>query len=150
MDIATIVIAGIFVLLILDQLLNERKHNRRGSNEIKKSVLREESTIDYNLHEKSHSKYCVYHIKNGNHSYLLGYIGVSNNFDARKQQHILHLKNKCHINYKLQKAWNDGAFNEDSIQILYADLSKADAYNREFNLRNRMNIGWNINKGGYS
>ena len=81
---------------------------------------------------------------------LMGYVGVSSNFTARKKQHLLHLKNKCHVNYKLQKAWDEGEFNEDSIQILASGLSRNEAYQKELSLRGRTNLGWNINKGGHS
>lgn len=150
MDVGTIVLFVIFIVALIYQFLREQKHVNGRNSVSRKSTLREKTSIDYEQHEKSHSEYCVYHIKHSNHTLLMGYVGVSNNFDARKHQHILHLKKKCHVNYKLQKAWDNGVFNEDSIQILFSGLSRGEAYGKEANLRGRKNMGWNINKGGYS
>ena len=47
---------------------------------------------------------CIYKIKNiENGKY---YIGSTKNYEGRKKQHILQLKNRNHHNYKLQKDWD--------------------------------------------
>jgi len=149
-DFLDVLIYGFFISLLIQQFFRERKHSQKINGNSRKEALREKSNINYDLHEKTHLDYCVYHIKHSNHTILMGYIGVSNNFEARKQQHLLHLKKKCHVNYKLQKAWSYGEFNENSFQILHSGLSRQEAYKMEFSLRGRKDLGWNINKGGYS
>ncbi len=150
MDVGTIIIFGIFISLLVHQFLREQKHVRNRDRGSRKSKLRKDISIDYSDYEKSHSGYSVYHIRSGGHTTLLGYIGVSSNFEARKSQHILHLKNKCHVNHKLQEAWDNGDFNGDSIYVLYSGLTRHEAHEKEFNMRRYKNMGWNINKGGYS
>lgn len=154
-ELFSFLIFGYFGYLIFLQVSRENKYknnldkkSQASENRIKNKVLRNLNKADYTEHAKSHSGYCVYHIGNDLSDLSLGYIGVTNNFGARKSEHIEHLKIGCHVNHKLQYAFDIGEINEESFRIVSSGLSKSEAYNQEYFLRSRRNMGWNIKKGG--
>lgn len=45
--------------------------------------------------------YCIRNLKSGKQ-----YIGSTNDWDRRRYEHLINLKNNSHINDKLQRDWN--------------------------------------------
>lgn len=136
-------------------LLQEQNYKKKMA---KKSQLQQErkqqaeqrtqEKSDYKDYKKTHAGYCVYHIAKEGADLSEGYIGVSWNFQARKAEHLKHLELGCHVNYKLQSAYNKGEIDESSFVIVEANISKRTAYDQEYYLRRYKGMGWNIQKGG--
>lgn len=146
-----IVIAIIFIPMIFQEQ-NYKKKMAKKHEAIKKREAdvstRKQNKSEYKSSNNPQSGYCVYHISKVNGDTGQGYIGVSSNFEARKSEHLQHLKLGCHINYKLQKAYDNQQFDGNDIFILKSALSKNQAYDEEYSLRRYHNVGWNIKKGG--
>jgi hypothetical protein len=121
------------------EAIEKREHN---------ALTRKQNLSNYKEFDKLHSGYCIYHICKSTKDTQEGYIGVSSNFTARKSEHLEHLYLGCHINYKLQKAYDNKEFDESNFYILKSGLSKESAYDEEYFLRKYHNVGWNIKKGG--
>ena len=80
------------------------------------------------------------------------YVGQTTNFVRRKNEHLSQLKNKTHINKKLQNAWNKYGENNFIVEkIQYDNISKEELNNEEIKYikqYNSYNNGYNLTIGG--
>ena len=80
------------------------------------------------------------------------YVGQTTNFVRRKNEHLSQLKDKTHINKKLQNAWNKyGANNFIVEKIQYDNISKEELNNEEIKYIKQYdsyNNGYNLTIGG--
>lgn len=92
------------------------------------------------------SMYCVYWIKSREHSNIKneGYVGITRNFKERMRAHK---KNK--YTTKLTSAIKKYGFTNLDKIILYENLTLKEALRIENELRPNINIGWNLQSGGF-
>ena len=80
------------------------------------------------------------------------YVGQTTNFVRRKNEHLSQLKNKTHINKKLQNAWNKYGENNFIVEkIQYDNISKEELNNEEIKYIKQYdsyNNGYNLTIGG--
>ena len=80
------------------------------------------------------------------------YVGQTTNFVRRKNEHLSQLKDKTHINKKLQNAWNKYGENNFIIEkIQYDNISKEELNNEEIKYIKQYdsyNNGYNLTIGG--
>ena len=80
------------------------------------------------------------------------YVGQTTNFVRRKNEHLSQLKDKTHINKKLQNAWNKYGENNFIVEkIQYDNISKEELNNEEIKYikqYNSYNNGYNLTIGG--
>lgn len=90
----------------------------------------------------------IYWIRTKEHSdmYSEGYIGVTRNLNRRIKTHKHLAENNAHVNEKLKESL---VLFKDSILIdVIFSGEEQECYDKEFELRPRKNIGWNIDIGG--
>ncbi|MFL0838134.1 GIY-YIG nuclease family protein [Vibrio parahaemolyticus] len=152
MEIVTIILFLVILFFVNrdEQEYHQRKKQAAENREKKQAAAMHRETLrsDYSTYKKDHRKFCVYRIAPQDSDVSVGYVGVTSNFSARKAEHLMHLKEMCHINKKLQEAWYNNEFTEQDFIILDENLSRYEAYSLEYRLRPRRNIGWNIKRGG--
>lgn len=91
--------------------------------------------------------YSVYHIREiGNADTSVGYIGVTNNIERRKREHIDGLVENFHPNKILLKAYKTGI--ELEIEVLHKNLTQMEALSYEHHYRRMPLMGWNQDVGG--
>ncbi|MGI1946760.1 hypothetical protein [Shewanella glacialipiscicola] len=127
-----------FNIQIVDEPVKKLKSREDVRRETQSAYL--QHTVD--------GKFFVYHIYKIKGEVSTGYIGVTNNFEARKFAHFEELENSCHLNKALQAAFNRKEFTRNNMVILHAGLTEAGAYAKEFELRPKHHMGWNLNIGG--
>ena len=80
------------------------------------------------------------------------YVGQTTNFVRRKNEHLSQLKDKTHINKKLQNAWNKYGENNFIVEkIQYDNISKEELNNEEIKYIKQYdsyNNGYNLTIGG--
>lgn len=80
------------------------------------------------------------------------YVGQTTNFARRKNEHLSQLKDKTHINKKLQNAWNKYGENNFIVEkIQYDNISKEELNNEEIKYIKQYdsyNNGYNLTIGG--
>ena len=76
------------------------------------------------------------------------YYGVTSNLEARMMSHLLNMNNETHDNYLLQREYDAGNISKDNFSLYKDNLTSQEAYNLEFELRPRPNMGWNLAAGG--
>ena len=137
-----VLFAAFFLSLIYSLIEHSRSAKKRRKQKKRKPKIK----VDYTQYNKSNNLYCVYDIR----SRGMSYYGVTHNFEARRASHLMNLMNKSHDNYLLQKEYEMGRIHEKSFFIHHDNLSRSEAYNMEFILRPRPNMGLNIIAGGDS
>ncbi|ASI96244.1 hypothetical protein [Vibrio rotiferianus] len=105
------------------------------------------SALHAPLSPKTKGSSCVYHIAVNGWDLTKGYVGVSNNFFKRKQQHFSSLKVGEHENKKLQDAFNLYG-SELKMKILHNGISESESYFIEKKYRPNANMALNIRRGG--
>ena len=80
------------------------------------------------------------------------YVGQTTNFVRRKNEHLSQLKDKTHVNKKLQNAWNKYGENNFIVEkIQYDNISKEELNNEEIKYIKQYdsyNNGYNLTIGG--
>ncbi|HCG8418242.1 TPA: hypothetical protein NJ548_003600 [Vibrio parahaemolyticus] len=152
MEIITLIL---FLVIIFFINRDEKKYHQRKRQgvenwEKKQAAAKHRETLqsDYSVYKKEHRRFCVYQIAPQDSDISVGYIGVTSNFSARKAEHLMHLKEMCHVNKRLQEAWGNSEFTAQDFNVLDENLSRDEAYSLEYRLRPRRNMGWNIQRGG--
>lgn len=74
------------------------------------------------------------------------YVGVTNNFARRLNEHKEQLERGKHKNHKLQETYDQG--HRFLMHRLGREYTKLEAYGKEHQLRPRWNMGFNIAAGG--
>lgn len=149
-DVFSFVFKVIFWFVVAGLVYSQFSHSREyKKSQERKRLLQEKINkpkikVNYNEYSKSNSRYCVYQISSSG----LIYYGVTSNFDARMMSHLLNMKNETHDNYLLQREYDVGNISKDSFSLYKDDLASSEAYNLEFELRPRPNMGWNLLAGG--
>ena len=92
------------------------------------------------------SNYCVYHIARANDPIYKGYIGITNNFELRKRQHLYEAFADRHKNVHLMRAFK--AYKDIIFTKLHENMTLEDALSCEAFYRPVPAMGWNIKAGG--
>jgi len=77
-----------------------------------------------------------------------GYLGVTNNFQARLKKHLNDILNNKHKNIHLTNAANKYGWDNLLKEVILTDIEH-NCYLKENELRPHINIGWNIATGGH-
>ena len=149
-DVFSLVFKIAFWLFIAGLIYSQFSHSRQYQHrQERRRLLREKRNkpkikVNYNEHSKSNSRYCVYQINCSG----MTYYGVTSNLEARMMSHLLNMNNETHDNYLLQREYDAGNISKDNFSLYKDNLTSQEAYNLEFELRPRPNMGWNLAAGG--
>lgn len=79
------------------------------------------------------------------------YIGLTNDFDRRKKEHIRHLNNNNHFNVYLQRSWNKHSEYNFNFEIIEKDINPKNIEQKEIYYIEKYNSfeeGYNLTTGG--
>ncbi len=151
--ILTLILFGVAIFWLIDFFRQKNRNLARKTDPSSKPKLKKRTPkrkkpqsqrVVYRDIPKEHEGHCVYQITVDD----LVYVGVSCNFNARMQQHLMDLNGSCHCNYKLQALFDQRKITKRNFSIYQSGLTPDAAYQLEYELRPRKNMGLNIIAGG--